>query len=89
MSAKPAARKPRYDRDGLIRCRVCGCTEREACDPPCRWIEDDLCSVCALGVAAYIGWAMSARCPSPAAFIREARVQAELMRRGKTTYASN
>ena len=22
-------------RDRLIRCRVCGCTEREPCNPPC------------------------------------------------------
>jgi len=33
------------------RCRVCGCTDDNACwDPvanhPCYWVEDDLCSAC-------------------------------------------
>lgn len=32
-------------------CRVCGCTEHNACrmedDGPCWWVEDDLCSACA------------------------------------------
>lgn len=27
-------------------CRVCGCTEFNACQPPCWWVEDDLCSAC-------------------------------------------
>jgi putative hydrolase of HD superfamily len=27
-------------------CRVCGCTETNACYPPCWWIEVDLCSAC-------------------------------------------
>lgn len=34
------------DRDGLIRCRICGCTERDACADMCSWVEDDLCSTC-------------------------------------------
>lgn len=35
-------------------CRVCGCTDRHGCPPPagpCSWVEDDLCLVCAAGVA--------------------------------------
>lgn len=28
-------------------CRVCGCTATRACNPPCFWINDDLCSSCA------------------------------------------
>ncbi|MCD7947526.1 MAG: hypothetical protein LUG13_04405 [Oscillospiraceae bacterium] len=28
------------------RCRVCGCTEHNACDGGCAWVEDDLCSRC-------------------------------------------
>ena len=28
-------------------CRVCGCTEGNACPGGCWWIEDDLCSECA------------------------------------------
>jgi hypothetical protein len=29
-------------------CRICGCTDDEACitDAPCSWEEDDLCSAC-------------------------------------------
>jgi hypothetical protein len=27
-------------------CRVCGCTENNACDPPCSWAGADLCSAC-------------------------------------------
>lgn len=28
-------------------CRVCGCTENDACDEGCSWVEYDLCSACA------------------------------------------
>lgn len=28
-------------------CRVCGCTEGNACGDGCYWVEDDLCSSCA------------------------------------------
>jgi hypothetical protein len=31
----------------LRACRVCGCTDAAACPGGCRWVEDDLCSVCA------------------------------------------
>jgi len=27
-------------------CRVCGCTQNNACDPPCSWAGADLCSAC-------------------------------------------
>jgi hypothetical protein len=33
-----------------MKCRVCGCTEDNACvtdDGPCFWVEEDLCSACA------------------------------------------
>jgi hypothetical protein len=33
----------------MRRCRVCGCTELNACltaDGPCWWVEWDLCSAC-------------------------------------------
>lgn len=35
-------------------CRVCGCSEHDACfgpDGPCAWAEDDLCTACAGGAA--------------------------------------
>jgi hypothetical protein len=28
------------------RCRGCGCTDDNACLPPCWWVEADLCSAC-------------------------------------------
>lgn len=28
-------------------CRVCGCTDWQACPRGCWWVEDDLCSACA------------------------------------------
>lgn len=28
------------------RCRVCGCTDENACPGGCYWVEDDLCSRC-------------------------------------------
>jgi len=40
------------DRPGLLerqqrRCRVCGCTDDQACPGGCRWVDVDLCSRCA------------------------------------------
>jgi hypothetical protein len=28
----------------LRACSVCGCTDDRACDPPCAWVDTDLCS---------------------------------------------
>jgi hypothetical protein len=45
-------------RDGHARpvsnqkCRVCGCTDDNACPGSCWWVEPDLCSVCAEKMAA-------------------------------------
>lgn len=35
-------------------CRICGCTENNACDGGCSWAEDNLCSAC-VGAAGYDG----------------------------------
>ncbi len=35
--------------DAQRRCRVCGCTDDNACLGGCYWVEDDLCSECAEG----------------------------------------
>ena len=32
-------------------CRVCGCTDYQACPGSCWWVEPDLCSACAPGGA--------------------------------------
>ncbi len=29
------------------KCRICGCTENDACEGGCYWVENDLCSKCA------------------------------------------
>ncbi len=51
----------RHDRNGLIRCRVCGCTAIDACNPPCGWAQQDLCTTCADAVKALLEWADAAR----------------------------
>lgn len=33
-----------YGEDPPRSCRVCGCTDNDACLPPCWWVELDLCS---------------------------------------------
>lgn len=30
------------------KCRICGCSDRDACAGSCAWVEPDLCSTCAL-----------------------------------------
>ena len=32
--------------EGIQRCRVCGCTDCNACPGGCYWVEADLCSAC-------------------------------------------
>lgn len=32
---------------GVRACRVCGCTEEDACDGGCSWAGSSLCSSCA------------------------------------------
>ncbi len=41
------------------KCRVCGCTDKRACqgpDGPCSWAEQDLCDYCSPLVQALAGW---------------------------------
>lgn len=49
--AKQKAAKKRKAKPVAGVCRVCGCTENEACETeagePCHWVEPDLCSACA------------------------------------------
>lgn len=61
--AKPAA-PVHVDRNGLARCRVCGCTEMEACEPTCSWVEADLCDSCQVTVTAVTQWFLRAHRPS-------------------------
>ena len=32
------------------KCRICGCTQSNACEGGCYWVEDDLCNKCAEGL---------------------------------------
>jgi hypothetical protein len=54
------------------RCRVCGCTEREPCNPPCSWALPGLCSVCALAATVLGEWHEVAHRPNIAALLIEA-----------------
>jgi hypothetical protein len=59
------------------RCRVCGCTEREPCNPPCAWMgKEDLCTTCATAVAALVEWAEAALRANMSALMREYQRQA-------------
>src|ERR1700726_2668963 len=69
--AEAKRRHIKFDKDGLIRCRVCGCTEREPCNPPCAWFEADLCTGCALVAEALVSWAEGARRANLTALLRE------------------
>lgn len=32
--------------NGGRQCRACGCTDNDACEEGCSWVEADLCSAC-------------------------------------------
>lgn len=61
--------------DGTLsnRCRVCGCSKREPCNPPCGWYEEDLCTLCALVIEAIAEWLDGAHWANRAALWREAK----------------
>jgi hypothetical protein len=74
MKNKPV-REVKRDHDGLTRCRVCGCTETDACFPPCAWVpgEPDLCDNCGDTVQVLLGWESGARRGNVTALLREFR----------------
>jgi hypothetical protein len=80
----------RHDCDGYIRCRVCGCTECEPCDPPCAWEEGeaDLCTICAAAVDTVTSWYLSVNRPSLAALKREVYAAIGRERAGQVAYQS-
>jgi hypothetical protein len=73
----------RHDRDGFVRCRVCGCTEIDACNPPCLWVRppqgpiEDLCTTCQRAAEALVYWMDEARRAPMAALLREVKRQQE------------
>jgi myosin heavy subunit len=50
-TAPPADKHPQEENEEagqkVRTCRVCGCTDDNACPGGCSWVEDDLCSACA------------------------------------------
>lgn len=61
------------DRNGLVRCRVCGCTAIDACSNSCSWVEFDLCSTCAEAKEALLDWSEHARRANWTALRKELR----------------
>lgn len=61
----------------MTRCRVCGCTEAEACNPPCGWApgQGNLCTSCAYAVNIVVEWMDIALRPNFAGIVREAKAQ--------------
>lgn len=59
----------------MTRCRVCGCTEVNACNPPCGWAESDLCTGCHFAIDAIIAWMDGAVRANFTGLIREAKGQ--------------
>jgi hypothetical protein len=78
-SVAPRKSAIKHDRDGFVRCRVCGCTERDACDPPCEWVEDDLCSGCAEAAEMLARWKEGARRTNFAALMRETQRRLDIV----------
>jgi hypothetical protein len=72
---RPMVALLRHDRDGLIRCRVWGCTAREPCCPPCSWARGgaDLCSMCEEMSCLLLLWVMGAHRANWTALRREVR----------------
>lgn len=76
------------DRNGFVRCRVCGCTEIEACDPPCGWEpgEADLCTGCAEMMRALLRWSVGAHRATKASLMRELERAKSRIKRGQSPY---
>lgn len=78
MSAHAKAERERYakvrhDRNGLTRCRVCGCTQADGCPSGCGWVAgEDLCTGCDKAANALSQWLNGARRANKAALWREA-----------------
>jgi len=65
------------DKDGMMKCRVCGCTEVRACQPPCSWAGPFICSNCHNAVSALRQWKEGANRANMTALLRELELQWE------------
>ncbi len=88
----------KFDRHGNVRCRVCGCTDYEPCNPPCAWYKNaDLCTTCAAAARDLMNWRRqlaawreAALRPNLAALTREVTLAEQIMeatRRNQETAA--
>lgn len=55
------------------RCVICGCTEREPCNPPCSWYGPGICTTCARAAIALSNWQGEALKPNLRALLRAFR----------------
>ena len=63
-----------WQEDSPPRCRVCGCTWEEPCDPPCSWVgNEDICSGCVTALRFMVKWAEGAHRANLTALLREFR----------------
>ena len=75
---------------GQVKCRVCGCTDRHSCNPPCHWVEENLCSTCLEAAQALLDWRESAVKPDRNALWMELnRLYRRLLREQKKPAAAN
>lgn len=75
--------KPKFDRNGLVRCRVCGCTDLDACANSCAWVDgQDLCTTCRDAAAAIREWRETARRPMMTRLLAEVGEMERLDRAG-------
>ena len=75
---------------GQVKCRVCGCTDRTPCNPPCNWVEEGLCSTCLEAARALLCWRQRAFKPGPNALWMELnRLYRRVLREQKTPAAAD
>lgn len=55
-----------------MTCRFCECTDDEACNPPCSWAAENVCSTCQEALEALETWLESCVKPHLFLLIREA-----------------
>lgn len=63
LRGAPRSREMRLE-EQVRSCRVCGCTDMDACetdDGPCHWVAADLCSACVNPGAIALAEQMEAR----------------------------
>jgi hypothetical protein len=87
---QPVLHRPQTNTYGQVKCRVCGCTDRHTCNPPCHWAEEDLCSTCLEAARALLNWGESAVKPDRNALWMELnRLYRRILREQKKSAAAD